>query len=71
MIKMPEKKADSDAAEDAVLQHEPSFNKRRLLESKKYASKRDIISALLDEEKQYTIAEVEYLIDRYKKGKVK
>ena len=71
MIEMPNKKADSDVTEKAVFQSEQRFEKKQLLTSKKYASKRDLIAALLDEGKQYTIAEVEHLIDRYRKGKVR
>lgn len=48
-----------------------AFTKAQLTASKKYANRRDIISALLDDGKTYTLDEVDALIDKYMKGKVK
>lgn len=46
-------------------------SKEQLVVSKKYATKRDIISALLENGKSYTLDEVDALIKKYMKGKVK
>lgn len=77
---MSNKKADSDMAvgtagaaervEQAAKQHEAKFEKKQLIVSKKYASNRDLVDALLDDKKLYTIAEVDNLISNYRKGKV-
>lgn len=75
---MPNKKEDLDMAagtakreEQAVKQPETKFEKKQLLVSKKYASDRDLLDALLDGNKLYTITEVEGLINNYRKGTVK
>ena len=47
------------------------YSKEQLVGSKKYATKRDIISALLENGKSYTLDEVDALIKKYMKGKVK
>lgn len=47
------------------------FTKTQLLNSKKYAGKRDLISALLADDETYTTAEVDALIEKYLKGTVK
>ena len=48
-----------------------TYTKAQLTASKKYANRRDIISALLDDGKAYTLDEVDALINKYMKGKVK
>ncbi len=47
---------------------EEKFKKESFLASKKY--KKDIINALLDDDKEYTIGEVNTIIDNFRKGKV-
>lgn len=44
------------------------FKKESFLASKKY--KKDIINALLDDDKEYTISEADTIIDNFRKGKV-
>ena len=48
----------------------PRYTKADLLNSKKFRHQRDIVAALLDENKTYTIEEAEALIGRFMKGKV-
>ena len=43
----------------------------QLAASKRYANRRDIIMALLEDGKAYTLNEVDGLIEKYMKGKVK
>lgn len=50
---------------------EKSYTKRQLAEAKRYAQYRDVVTALLDEEKMYTFAEVDKEIETYRKGRVK
>lgn len=48
----------------------PRFAKAQLMASNKYASRKDLIGALLDDNTEYTIAQVDELIEKYLKGKV-
>lgn len=57
----------STAAKAAV----PKHSKEQLLRSNRYARRRDLIGALLEDDKQYTLAEVDTAIDNFMKGKVK
>ena len=44
---------------------------KELAASKRYANRRDLIRALLDSGKRYTLDEVDRLIESYMKGQVK
>lgn len=59
-------KKDIQTAKEAA-----TYTVEQLAASKRYANRRDIISALLDKGKTYTTDEVDALIDKYMKGKVK
>ena len=48
----------------------PHFTKAQLMGSHKYASKRDLIGALLNDKETYTTEQVDALIEKYLKGKV-
>lgn len=50
---------------------EQKFNKVQILASAQYANRRDLVNALLEDEKQYTKKEVDELINEFMKGKVK
>lgn len=50
---------------------EERFTKDQILSSARYAGKRDIIRAVLEENKQYDLSEVDQIIENYMKGKVK
>ena len=50
---------------------EPAFTKISLVNSKRFHDQRDIVSALLKDGVEYTISEVETMIAKYMKGKVK
>ena len=47
------------------------FTKAQILSSKKYEGKRDVISALLVENKTYSFNDVDNMISKFKKGVVK
>lgn len=47
------------------------YTKVQLAKSKRYAPHKDLVTALLDEEKMYTFAEVDKEIETYRKGRVK
>lgn len=43
----------------------------QLIQSKRYAQRRDVLAALLDRARTYTVSEVNALIDSFMKGTVK
>lgn len=43
----------------------------QLIQSKRYRGQRDILAALLDPARKYTVSEVDALIDGFMKGTVK
>lgn len=47
------------------------FTKQQLIESRKYANRRDLLKALLEDGKSYTIAETDAAIEKFMKGKVR
>lgn len=50
---------------------EPKFTKETLVNSKRFRNERDLVSALLEDGVEYTTSEVEKMIMKYMKGKVK
>ena len=47
------------------------FSKEQLLAAERFRGRRDVVNALLTEGGQYTIADVEQLIEKYLKGRVR
>lgn len=50
---------------------EQKFSKAQILASAQYSNRRDLVDALLDDNKEYTKAEVDQLVDKFMKGQVK
>lgn len=50
---------------------EKTFSKSQLMKAKTFSEKKDIISALFSETKNYTAKEAEEIITNYLKGQVK
>ena len=50
---------------------EPAFTKDVLVTCKRFRDKCDLVSAILKDGAKYTISEVETMIAKYMKGKVK
>lgn len=48
----------------------PAYTKQQIAASKRYANRQDMVNALLDDSKRYTLDEVDALIKKYEKGKV-
>lgn len=67
---MTEKK-NCAGAEKKIAQAEPRFTRQQVLESARYGNRKDLVAALLDDGRMYTIAEVDQKVDRFMKGKVK
>ncbi|MEG2383126.1 MAG: hypothetical protein RSB39_06015 [Oscillospiraceae bacterium] len=49
---------------------EAAFSKELLLRSQKYAGRRDLLCALLEDGRTYTTQEVDEIISEFMKGKV-
>lgn len=64
---MAEKKTEN---KPETAKQEPVFSKANILTFRKYADRRDLLSVLL-EDKNYTLAEVDRLIDSFMDGGAK
>lgn len=47
-----------------------TFQKESILASAKYANRRDALSVLLEDNKDYTLEEVDTILENFMKGKV-
>ena len=47
------------------------FYKEQVLTFKRYANRRDLLSVLLEDGKEYTTDQIDKLIEKFMKGKVK
>ncbi|CAI3545419.1 putative phage protein [Clostridium neonatale] len=54
-----------------VVMDDNKYSKQKILKSKKYSDKQDLINALLKDDTQYSITEVDELINNFMKGVVK
>lgn len=50
--------------------HVVDFEKEQILKSQKYKEKADLLRVALENEKKYTLKEVDEIIKRFMKGKV-
>jgi hypothetical protein len=66
---MAERKTTGTVAKSE--QTEPKFSKEQILASARFANRRDLVDALLDENKSYTLETVDNLVEKYMKGQVK
>lgn len=55
----------------AEVKEKITFNKAKILKSKKYSHRVDLLGVLLTDSKAYTFDEVDALIEKFMKGKVK
>lgn len=64
--------ANTEKKTEAATPPVSKFSKQQLLQSKRYSERRDLLTALLKDGKEYTHADVQALIDDFMmKGKVK
>lgn len=63
------KKIEGAEAEKVVME-EPTYTKKQLLSSKKYARYKDLIQVLLKDDCYYTLDEVDSKINEFKKRRV-
>ncbi len=47
------------------------FSKEQILQAAKYAKRRDLLTAILEDTKEYTAAEVDSAIKKFMEGQVK
>lgn len=66
-------KVEKNSAETTAKQPKkaPVYDKEQIMEMKCFVRDIDVLAALLDDEKQYTIAEAQKMADAYKKKGVK
>lgn len=67
---MAGRKKEADVTE-TVQNVQAKFSKEQILASAKYYNQRDLVDALLDSDKKYTMETVDKLIVDFMKGKVK
>lgn len=60
-----------DAGAEKLNRAEMLFGKEQIIASERYFRQRDLVEALLDNRKKYTLETVDDMIERYKKGQVK
>lgn len=48
-----------------------TYSKKQIIKSKKYENNRDLVNALLKDDKNYSLVEVDKMIDSFMKGAVK
>ena len=65
--------AKNDVLNEAVSEKvkKPLFSKKQLLDSKRFEGRRDLLGALLEDGKDYSVETAELIIEKYLKGKVK
>lgn len=71
MIDLAARKKTADASVEQQKKAEPEFGKEQILASERYKEKRDLVDALLDEKRKYTLETVDRMIETYQKGQVK
>lgn len=63
--------AKNETAAPAKAAPEAVYTREQIMSSRRYAARRDLVGVLLEDGRQYTLAEVDEKIERFKKGKVK
>ena len=59
------------ATKTTETKQEIMFTKEQILASNKYANRRDVLGAILSDDKTYTFEKVDSLLEKFMKGKVK
>ncbi len=59
------------AEKKTVESTESKFTKEEIVSSKRYIEDSDIVRALLEDNKTYTLKEVDNIVEKFRKGKVK
>jgi hypothetical protein len=64
---MAASKKNTDAV-SVDIKNEPEFTKEQLTASERYAKRRDLVNALLEDGNLYTISQVDVMIDNFLNG---
>ena len=64
-------KAKTKTVPKTEIKKESVYTKEQILKAKKYADRRDLLSVLLMDGREYAIHEVDTLLNAFMKGKVK
>lgn len=59
------KKATLEKSEDLS-----KFSKSQIVNSKKYSNRRDLLAALLEQDKEYSFSDIEEIINKFNEKKV-
>lgn len=59
------------ATKNTETKQELVFTKEQILASKKYSNRRDILGAILLDDKTYTLERIDSLLEKFMKGMVK
>lgn len=63
------KKTEVGKIKTTVKFEDPKFTKKALISSNKFTSiERDVLKLVLDDDKEYTIAEVQKAVEKFKEG---
>lgn len=68
---MAKNETAAKAPAEAQVKPAATYTKEQLAGSSRYATRRDLVSVLLEDGKAYTLAEVDELINKFMKGAVK
>ena len=69
-VRKTDAEADNKKSENKP-QADIRFKKDNLVTSARYIDKKDVVNAVLEDGKEYTLAEVDELIRKFMKGKVR
>lgn len=64
-------KKEPEMKQDEVKVAELKYSKGKILASNRYANRRDALGVILDDKKEYSLSEVDDLLNKFMKGKVK
>ena len=67
---MAVRKKSAEETTAKAKQEKTSYTKKQLLMAERYKNRRDLLEALLEEGKSYTMEEVDKLMSDFMKGKV-
>jgi hypothetical protein len=58
------------ALEKSEIKDLSKFSKCQIVNSKKYSNRRDLLTALLEQDKEYSFSDVEEIMNKFKEKKV-
>lgn len=70
MAKNKNEKVEQVVEIEQVKEKETKYNKKQLVASKKYSAERDLLQVLLEENKSYSLKEVNNKLKEFKERKV-